>query len=380
MEGLKLRGRPPIHYAESVKGVVQLSNPYAQAILDRSQPIDDLIDSIIGQSVFQWEGRNPAPALDPDGNFVGTDLDLFSFLVPIAERHAVIRISSYTNRRKRVVRADQRKVGTAQFGPIIGLISNRKTFSFSARIKDMSIHTTHPDGRETIGAPRTYMLVDLNGKWYKGWDHIEWDPTAAENAFLNERSLWTGNTVYFKNYVHPYRWQSVFGAPYLLLKMLVERLTDEAKFYYGEAKRLSKLIAWPESEHDASKDAEDEDSVAEGPSQKIKVPTLEMVLDTPSFTGTYPTLEPTPANYALAYRRGNLLRHTIAPIAKFVVRADEAAYYQYGMGLVASWMGTRKWQAGWKRTPRSAEWNKMMLSNDCALRYRYATFTQEVSA
>ena len=216
--GYRFVGRPPVYYADSVKEVVALTHPYAASIMDRQQAVsEELVDAILGQSLFSWEGRNPRPALDQYGNFQCTDLDLLSFISPFADRGAVIEIPRYRNRRKVVVKPNERKVGTKQFGPVTGLTSHKDVFSFSVRIFDSSIVAKDPETeKESMGAHRNYMLVDCDGHWYDGWDKIVWDPTRAENQFLTWCGLWTGNTVYFKNYVHPNRWQSIFGAPYFL--------------------------------------------------------------------------------------------------------------------------------------------------------------------
>jgi len=130
MVGLKSRGRPPIKMAATVKDVVSLENDYVREIINRNKPLDDeLVGAILAQSIMSWEGKEPAPALDPDGNFQGTDLDLFSFLMPLAERGAVIEIPRYRNRRKIVRKEGERKIGTNQLGKITGLVSNKDVFS-----------------------------------------------------------------------------------------------------------------------------------------------------------------------------------------------------------------------------------------------------------
>ena len=376
MKGLKFVGRPPILIADSVKSVVGLKDPYAKVIMDRGQGIDeDFVAAILGQSLMSWEGRNPRPAIDQHGNFQRTDLDLLSFLVPIAARGAVIEIPRYRNRRQIIVRSDERKVGTNNFGPLTGLTSNRDVFSFSVRIHDKTIVRTEHE-REEIGAHRNYMVVDCDGHWYQGWDKIVLDPIRAENAFLRENGLFTGNTVYFKDYVHPNRWQSVFSAAHLLKKMLVVRLDDEAHFYRMEVKRLQAAgINFPPSEKEAYSPPE-----FEGETLPIKVTTMEMALDIPEFSGNY---DPVPAAlYGLehAYNRQKYVTYTLKPMAQFCVRANEAAYFLNGIGQVAHWMEGRKWKSGWKTPGGRVEWNQMVLSPDVALRFRVKEVTQRVSA
>ena len=381
MIGLKFRGRPPIKLAETVKSVVSLENEYARMIMDRSTRIDeDTIAAIMGQSLMTWEGRNPAPALDSDGNFQGTDLDLLSFLMPMADRGAVIEIPRYRNRRQVVHRANERKIGSNQFGAVTRLVSHKDALSFSVGMHDETIVRRDPQtGREQIGRPRNYMIVDCDGHWYDGWDRIMWNPSAAENQFLTEKGLWTGNSVVFKYYVHPNRWQSVFGAPYLLQKMLIERLNDEAHFYGAEAERLIIMgISCPSGtggEKFPSTRPEHE-----GETKPIKVETIEMVLDVPEFSGRYASVSENSKGLVSAYEHAKHLTYTVRPFVQFCVRANEAAYYTFGEGKVAHWMQDRQWVSGWRTPKGRVAWEMMPLSNNMALRYRIKTITQQVSA
>lgn len=380
MHSLKFRGRPPILLAKSVHAIANGTNPYAQTIIDRNTPITgEFVESVLGQSIFGWEGRNPTPALDADGNFKGTDLDLLSFLVPIVARNAVIEIPKYTNRRKTVRKENERKIGTNSFGNAIGLTSNKDVSSFSIKIFDRTIAVTDQEtGKETAGAYRNYMLVDCDGHWYDGWNQIVWNPDAKENKFLSEKGLWTGNSVQFTNYVHPNRKQAIYGAPYILLKMLSERLTDEASFYRKEMQRLEDLgFSLPKGE----KAPYVEDS-QEGATEKVQIETMEMVLDMPAFTGAYAPVEDSEAGLVYAYRRQKELTYSLKPLVQFVIRADEVAFYRYGEKdrFVAPWMKGRTWSRGY-RTPRGrVDWNIMVLSNTMALRYRIKSISQEVSA
>jgi len=379
MTGLKFRGRPPIRLAESVQDVARLSNPYARTIMDRSIPVtEDFVNVVVAQSVFGWEGRHPTPALDADGNFQGTDLDLLSFLVPIAERGAIIELPSYRSRRVSVAKENERHLGSgARFGNVVGLTSNQDVFSFSIRIFDNTIAVRDPaTGRESIGAFRNFMLVDVTGLWHDGWEKIIWNPTAKENAFLEDSGLWTSNTVYFKNAVHPNRWQSVFGAPYLLLKMLVERLRDEGSFYRAEMKRLEALgISLPEDE---KKESGPTGMASSTEQQKISVNTLEAVIDMPEFTGSYLAADNTRDGLVWAYRRQKKLTWTLKPRAQFVVRADELAYFLYGGDRVASWMDGREWKPFTPPRGRIV-WDQLVLSNDVSYRLRRKTVTETVA-
>lgn len=378
MIGLKSRGRPPINMAESVKGVVSFTDEYVREIVDRGVPLDDgLVGAVLAQSVMTWEGRNPAPALDPDGKFQGTDLDLFSLLMPLVDRKAVIEIPRYRNRRQVVRKASERKVGSNQFGTVTGLVSNADVLSFSARLWDMTIaKEDQRTGEESLGAHRSYMLVDCDGHWYDGWNEIVFKPTAPENAFLREKGLFTGNTIYVKHYVHPNRWASVFGAQHLLKLLLIERLDDEARFYKNEMKRLeAKGLKFPSGTKPPY-----ETPISEGATRKIMVETIEFELDRPEFSGSYKAVEDSQKGLLQAYERQKYLTYTVKPMVRFAVRANEAAYFRYGNGKVAIWMGNRTWEAGYRLPRGRVDWNRMRLSPEMALRYRVKQVTQHVSA
>lgn len=381
MATLNLRNQPTIHFAKTVRDVVSLKNEYAQVIMDRSKSIThELVSALVAQGVMSYSGRNPKPALDADGNFQTTDLDLLSFLVPLAARNAVVEIPSYKNRRQTVKNGDERKIGTNQFGSITSLVSNKSVFSFSVKIHDKTIAVKDDNGDEELGAYRNYMVVDCDGRLYDGWDRIVLNPNAKENSFLTEKSLWTGNTVYFKHFVHPNRWQSVFGAPHLLKKMLLARIDDEARFYRAEIKRLHALGIFAGS----GMPKPERVKTVRGETRKIEVSTMEMLLTLPKFTGEYEAASNTVEGLLAAYRRQHLLTYKWKPLVQFVVRANEAAFFKFGLdangvGKIARWLAKFTWQLA-KKSPRSALYQTMKFNDKVSLLYRLKTKTERVSA
>ena len=117
----------------------------------------------------------------------------------------------------------------------------------------------------------------------------------------------------------------------------------------------------------------------------IRVGALEMVLDIPEFSGTYPSVPDTQQGLVRADRRQNFLTFTLKPFVQFGVRANEAAYFLHGLtgsppGKIAYWMNGRTWRPGWKAPGCRTEWNQMVLSPDMALRWRVREVIQHVSA
>ncbi len=379
MAKLSYRNQPVIHFAKTVKDVVSLKNEYAKIIMDRNAPItEELVGALIAQGVLGYEKRNPAPAFDLDGNLQVTDLDLLSFLVPLAQRRTVIEIPEYRNNRQVVRKSDERKIGDRSFGPLVNLVSNQRSFSFSVKIHDQTIAVTDGD-EERLGAYRNYMVVDGSGRLYDGWDKIVWKPTTEEDSFLKEKSLFTGNSVHFKYFVHPNRWKSVFGAPHLLKKMLLARLTDEAKFYRKEIKRLNALGIFCSSGEYKPPRAK----ILRGPTEKKSIKTMEMQLSMPKFIGEYAPVPETKEGLLEAYRKQRIMTYHWKPIVQFVVRANEAAFFLFGQkddgeGRIASWLRKCSWVEG-KKSKRSAIYKIMKLGDKMSLLYRIKTITERVA-
>lgn len=117
---------------------------------------------------------------------------------------------------------------------------------------------------ETVGEPRNFMMVDVDGTWYDGWKTVELLPKAEENDFLRELSQeeevclpflknlywsgdssalqgeapWSNNKVDFDHFIDKKRWRTFYGRYYLLTMALIARLYDEAQFYAEKAKDL----------------------------------------------------------------------------------------------------------------------------------------------
>ena len=366
--------------AKSVRAVATLEDRVARNIMDRSFTIDgDFVRQAVNGAIMSYKGRSPRPALDAKGMFQATDLDLLSFLVPLMERRAVVEIPVYENRRQCVQKEHERKIGCSNFGTVTGLTSNEDVFSFSVRLFDQTIAVCDAKTDvEMTGANRNYMLVDVDGSWHDGWKEVVFNPTAEENAFLTEYGLWTGNTVRFQYSVHPNRRQSIYGAPYLRLKLLSARLYDEASFYRSEVKRLEALgFRLPEDVKGPVGAVE-----AVGNTQSIQVETMEMVFDMPNFSGAYVPVVTSEAGLREAYLRQKYLTYTLRPLVQFVVRADEVAFFRFGAknGFVAPWMQGMVWQEKYRLPRGRIDWNRLELAPCVALRYRIKYITQHVSA
>lgn len=373
-----------------------------QRICDGSDSADDIIEELKAHWAYDLYTRRPGPALLENGTLQPTDLDLACFLSALADRRAVINIPTYKSRRAASYKSNERVVSKDnRHGQVFGLTSNQDVFSFSVRIKDFNVVVSDSDGMESVGAFRNFMLVDLEGDWYDGWKCIEFVPNRKENDFLNDKSLWTGNTVYFKNFVHPNRWTSFYGQWYVLTKILVERLRSEVTFRNAEAKTIEALLSKGEDKPAfAPRPTSDK-----GPSVPIIVTAFEAEVDADVPTTFLPAPR-TKEGLAWAKERAHKLQYEDIPSLNFAVRATELAFceragimggLQEGKDVggakpeagkdasqipMVSWISGAKWDREYKI--KRTVWNRLVLTQPVpfekglALRYRVRAKTERV--
>jgi hypothetical protein len=348
-------------------------------VLDRSKSIDGIAETVIDHWAYDLYTRSPGPALLENGVLKPTDLDLACFMSALAERGAVISLPTYERRRPKVVKEGEVVVSAQnRHGKVLGLTSNKEVFSFSVLVQDMNVMTT-----DTVGAPRNFMLVDLDGTWHDGWKSIQFLPTAKENEFLSRKSLWTDNTVVFKNFVHPNRWISFYGSYYFLTKALIARMEEEAKARIaqqasggGDAARDAIAVVRRETET--------------GPSTSTIVHTFQAEVDVP-WENSFPSFDP--STNTETWRS---MRYKLLPQLRFAARATELAFFKAeGWERMPSWHKGAEWmtvkikRTEWKQLmfapnvgiPRVTEpsRNKSVFETPYALRFRTYDKTEKVA-
>lgn len=158
-------------------------------------------------------------------------------------------------------------------------------------------------------------------------------------------------------------------------------LDDESRFYKSEMKQLEEkgiVLVKPTYEYKY------EPPISQGETEKIQVQTIEFELDRREFSGSYKPAEDSQKGLAEATERQKYLTYTVKPQVRFAIRANEAAFFKYGIengeGKIASWMDGRHWETGWKPPKGRVEWNLLRLGPAMALRYRIKSVSQQVSA
>lgn len=389
--------------AESLKGMLDLE--MMRIIMDRTADVEPAAREMLEKWSLDLYLRKPGPAADAYGEFKGTDLDLATLISALAMRRAVINLPSYQTMRQREEFSNERVVAREnRHGNIMGLFSNASVFSFGVRIRDMNVVRTNMEtGEETVGAPRSFALLDVSGKWHEGWKTIEFVPTARENQFLSDRRVWTENSVLVKYFVHPNRWQSFYGVPFFVTNCLIARLKERT--FYLKAKireMMSRGISYPlDVRKDQFEPAEGELTESDRV-RAIQVTSFEAEVDVPEFKGQYVVLGDSQFNLVqMTEELFRLQYQCLAPLS-FAKRSVELAFARHGFEregeektedyavLLAGqkeklpvWIKA-SWERDYVLPSRKLFWNRLVLFQPAvgrqgvALRYRHRQKTEYV--
>jgi hypothetical protein len=329
-----------------------LENEMVLDALDRTKDIVPIAQAAEEFWSFDLLNRKPAPAYDEHGIFKGTDLDLACMLYAMSERGAVIKLPYYKSATRRATRKDQELISKGdRHGKMAGLVSNQNFFKFSVRIIDENVV-----GEDSVGDFRTFSLTDYDGEWYPGWQRIQFVPTRKENRFLTESKLWTGNVIYFKNFIHPNRWVSFFGQYYVISKIVVERLAEEIKFLNAEMKRIKAAgIEFPEGEGPVSYEHE------YGDSKSVKFLSFEAKIFIPEMDlkGDFPAYETTQEGLVQAYRKRKLLAR-LKDSLSFMCRATEYSHYK-NPDKMPQWIKNVQWEDDFVEPGKRTKWQRLKL-------------------
>ena len=340
--------------AHSVKSI--LEHPIIVSALNRNSDILQHVSEVQNWWGYDLLNRKPSPAYDEYGIFQGTNLDLACFLYSLTDRGAVINIPEYTSHSKTKIREDQQLLSKYnRHGRLIGVGANKNFFSFNISIIDENVI-----GEDKVGDFRTFSLTDKSGNWYDGWKRIEFTPTLKENKFLTENKLWSGNTIHFKNFIHPNRWTSVFGQYYLITRIVMGRLEDEAAFLNQEVKRLQAAgINFPPGSGPQSF----ETTYGKSVQQKFTAFEMDIFIPDVSITGTYTSLPETQTALVEAYRKRKEMTYKILPKLRFMTRASEFAHFQ-NPDRFPAWIKNVSWENNFKLPKGRTLYQRLKLFQD----------------
>jgi len=367
-------------------------------VLDREKNIDDLVKLTRDEWAYNLEDRRPGPAVLHDGRVKPTDLDLACLLSTLAARKAVVVLPKYMS-------AAPKKGGKAatngqtlidpnnRRGQLIRLSSNQEYFSFSALVVDQNVLDTSNGG--SFGAPRYFHIIGKDGRWHPGWDSIQFVADAKENDFIKHYGLAVGSQMAFKQFVAPERWTAFYGHHYLMTKLLITRLEDEAGLLRQRIKGVKALQ--PKSTGTTTSFEKDEDSV-KFPKSKMEVPIFEAEVDadaefhgvTSFFLGaTGHMTERTGLTFSMLSmleERLKLVQHDYLPDLRFAARVTELAFYKAhgekaGIPSFALTNAASRWS---DQTVKRTTWRAFnippTMGSNMTLRYRIRSRTIDVDS
>lgn len=341
----------PKYVAQTLKSL--LTNPLVVQILDRTSNIQPVIEEVSSWWNYDILTRKPSPAYNDYGIFQGTDLDLACFLYGLVGRNSVINIPDYKGHSKKKIREDQQLTSKRnRNGQLTGVGAHKHFFSFNITMIDQNVI-----GEDKVGDFRTFSLTDKYGEWYNGWSKIQFVPTIKENRFITENKLWSGSTIYFSNFIHPNRWTSFFGHHYVITKMLIERLEDEAKYLYGHVKAMqAEGITFPKKGGPSSHDYD------YGKGKQAKFPAFESVIYIPKsqISGDYIDIEHNQKNLVDSYRTRTSFIYNILPSLRFMTRASEFAHFKNSDRMPA-WLKNVKWESDFVMPGKRIKWDRLKL-------------------
>lgn len=347
--------------AQTIRDVVELRAPDVVRIMDLAQPMTrEFVMDVVHRGLFGYRHRSPVALCNSHGDFVGngTDFDLLSMLFALAERGAVVHIDEYRRIHPKKVTPGVRRVRDGlRFGHIVGLVSNARSFAFSLRIKDLGVIEKDRAGAERAGADRAYAFTTPDGlpNGQGGVIRVRFVPDQEENLWLVRLGvIHDGEALSFdgRNIVHLNRRQAFGAAPYLVMKLLLERLWVDLVYAMQSGSRRGKSIV------------------------EAQPAIFEAVLEHPDFLGLRIAALADP--FKLSAYVDELPK--LIQFVQFVTRADELAYWLYGYKTqyLNQWLGGTTWrnwtQSGVTKSWRSIlSWRRLELGNGFALRVRETT-------
>jgi hypothetical protein len=340
----------PKHISQSL--MTLLINPLVLDALDRSTNIEPAAVAAMSFWNYNLHSRKPSPAYNDYGVFTGTDLDLACFLYALSGRGAVINIPDYKTGSRKTIREDQKRISSTGHGAVLGVQSNKDFFKFSVKIFDENVV-----GTEKVGDYRTYSLTNHTGTWYNGWSKIEFVPTLNENKFITENKLWSGNRIVFSNFIHPNRWTSFFGQHYVISKLVIERLAEEAKHLNAEVAAMQREgIVFLKGEGPAPYVNRTYGATV---SQKFDSFQVKIFVPELDLKGEYPKIEHNQKNLVETYEKKKRLLNMRDSI-QFMTRATEYAHY-INPDWMPAWIKNTKWEDGFNIPGGRVNWQRLKL-------------------
>lgn len=172
-----------------------------------------------------------------------------------------IKLPHYINFNKRKLRSTEfilRENG--KYGILLNIISNRKTFNFSVRLRDMTIiHYDRGADKQIRGSYRSFTLTDMFGNISNNWRTLKvLDSTEKKKIFDNhdKHEIKT-----YDCFIDDDMGKQLFSDEYYAMKCIIKRLEAERKYWEECKERAQDRLITYDAEYELRKAKETIDEV-----------------------------------------------------------------------------------------------------------------------
>jgi hypothetical protein len=375
-----------MNYAKTLSELVE--DKTMGKILDISQDMNPVYKKMKERWTRDLFERNPTPAYNTSGEYVGTNLDMASLLNVLAEREAVVNFPEYKPMRASNKKDKEWVVSNEnRHGKILGLTAKKDAFSFSVRFEDQNVVDLE---KNKTGKYRNFLITDLDGDFYNGAktieipaytdivDFVDSHDVALRDYDLSRAERKSGSKVIkFENFVQPNLWQAFFSGDFIKTKALEKRLEDEGKYYRSVAARIRERLGEGKTRY-GYKEPFKFRKIPETVPKEIK--TLQAEVDMPEFEGRYAKIKDTEEGLEKATKMANEISYSVLPRLRFNTRAVELAFFKNGEnGKLNPGWSVPEIERDYKIQGKRIEWNRIVVDDDIALRYRVWERTERVN-
>ena len=292
--------------------------------------------------------------------------DMVTLLNLLVENNSVIVIPKYESSVAGIKKENEIVISNEnRHGKIVGLIANKKNFSFSIRIIDSNIINKD---NNNIGEFRLFKIVDPEGNKYKGLDQFQ---VISKVEGIDKLE--------FDSFVSQDRQYDLFSENYFLSKLLMKRLSMESSYYNSIIKEmLNKDVKYP---LDTKKSSSGEYYPSKGIKKIIKAFTADVYVPDLDNDSRFPEYEYNQENLIdLTNKRKDII-YKIIPKINFMCRAIEFAYFKYNKenkipdSFKEIWGDISQDQIKIGRTM----WDSLKLSNGLEIRKREYEITENMT-
>lgn len=161
------------------------------------------------------------------------DDNMLSFLMSLVDEpdDRYIKLPHYINTGKRKLKDNEMVLDEyGKYGILLNVISNRKTFNFSVRLKDMTIVKYNYELRkQERGNYRSFRLTDSHGNISNNWKTLKvFQMHEKKQIFDNHKKH---DIKYYNTFVDASLANKIFDIKYFLLRCYINRLVFERDYW-----------------------------------------------------------------------------------------------------------------------------------------------------